>query len=121
MEYNGYTKLDNVILYDSNISAQAKILYMQFINYSTIPNFVIRKATMIKVSGMKLNTFDKYLKELKDLKLVEVHATRVGNKYEYHYTVAANLEDQKEEITSTVAVQSKTDEQQVMELSLIHI
>lgn len=113
MENSGYTKLDNSILFSQKISAQAKILYMQFVNYSTIPNFVIRKATMIKASGLKGNTFDKYLKELKDLDLIEVHATRVGKKYEYHYVVA--IMAGTTQINSEAAEKEKTKESQVIE------
>lgn len=93
-KYSGYTKADNIILFDNMISSQAKILYFQFKYFSTIPNFVIRKAIMIKVSGLKGNTFDKYLKELKDLGLIFVNRVRVSNKYEYYYT----LEEQKQEL-----------------------
>lgn len=87
MNYSGHTKADNIILFDNRISSQARILYFQFKHFSTIPNFVIRKSTMIKVSGLKGNTFDKYLKELKDLGLIFVNRIRVGNKYEYYYTL----------------------------------
>lgn len=95
INYSGHTKADNTILFDNSISSQARILYFQFKHFSTIPNFVIRKATMIKVSGLKGNTFDKYLKELKDLGLIFVNRVRVGNKYEYYYT----LEEQNQEAT----------------------
>lgn len=91
--YSGHTKADNTILFDNSISSQARILYFQFKHFSTIPNFVIRKAIMIKVSGLKGNTFDKYLKELKELGLIFVNRVRVGNKYEYYYT----LEEKKQE------------------------
>lgn len=93
-KYSGHTKADNIILFNNSISSQAKILYFQFKYFSTIPNFVIRKAIMIKVSGLKGNTFDKYLKELKDLGLIFVNRVRVSNKYEYYYT----LEEQKQEL-----------------------
>lgn len=92
--YSGYTKADNRILFDNSISSQARILYFQFKHFSTIPNFVIRKSVMIKVSGLKGNTFDKYLKELKNLGLIFVNRVRVGNKYEYYYTI----EEQKQNV-----------------------
>lgn len=98
--YSGHTKADNIILFDNSISSQARILYFQFKHFSTIPNFVIRKTTMIKVSELRGNTFDKYLKELKDLGLIFINRVRVGNKYEYYYT----LEEQKQEI---LAVEEK--------------
>ena len=79
-KYSAHTKADNIILFDNSISSQAKILYFQFKYFSTILNFVIRKAIMIKVSGLKGNTFDKYLKELKDLGLIFVNRVRVSNK-----------------------------------------
>lgn len=84
---NGFTKLDNAILFDNTLSAQAKILYTQFYYYSTIPNFVIRKTTIMKASGMKKNTFEKYLRELKEHGLITLKETRIGNKYEYEYIV----------------------------------
>ena len=92
INYSGHTKADNTILFDNSISSQARILYFQFKHFSTIPNFVIRKTIMIKVSGLKGNTFDKYLKELKDLGLIFVNRVRVGSKYEYNNT----LEEQKQ-------------------------
>ena len=92
--YSGYTKADNRILFDNSISSQARILCFQFKHFSTIPNFVIRKSVMIKVSGLKGNTFDKYLKELKNLGLIFVNRVRVGNKYEYYYTI----EEQKQNV-----------------------
>ncbi|MDY6228595.1 MAG: hypothetical protein SPH93_13215 [Clostridium sp.] len=106
MNYSGHTKADNTILFDNSISSQARILYFQFKHFSTIPNFVIRKSTMIKVSGLKGNTFDKYLKELKDLGLIFVNRIRVGNKYEYYYTLEEQIqeypkvEDKKNKITT---------------------
>ncbi|WP_373205260.1 hypothetical protein [Clostridium tertium] len=103
INYSGHTKADNTILFDNSISSQARILYFQFKHFSTIPNFVIRKTTMIKVSGLKGNTFDKYLKELKDLGLIFVNRVRVGNKYEYYYT----LEEQKQEATVGKKKQTK--------------
>lgn len=84
---NGFTKLDNSILFNNAISAQAKILYAQFFHYSTIPNFVIRKSTIMKASGMKKNTFEKYMRELKVFGLIGLKEKRVGNKYEYEYIV----------------------------------
>ena len=84
---NGFTKLDNSILFNNAISANAKILYAQFYHYSTIPNFVIRKSTVMKASGMKKNTFEKYMRELKVFGLIGLKETRIGNKYEYEYIV----------------------------------
>lgn len=106
INYLGHTKADNTILFDNSISSQARILYFQFKHFSTIPNFVIRKSTMIKVSGLKGNTFDKYLKEIKDLGLIFVNRIRVGNKYEYYYTLEEQrqeypkVEDRKNKITT---------------------
>lgn len=101
--YSGHTKADNTILFDNSISSQARILYFQFKYFSTIPNFVIKKAIMIKASGLKGNTFDKYLKELKDLHLIFVNRVRVGNKYEYYYT----LEEQKQQSQVSEKKQTK--------------
>ena len=103
INYSGHTKADNTILFDNGISSQARILYFQFKHFSTIPNFVIRKTIMIKVSGLKGNTFDKYLKELKDLGLIFVNRVRVGSKYEYYYT----LEEQKQVVQIIEEKQAK--------------
>ena len=84
---NGFTKLDNSILFNDSLSVQAKILYAQFYHYSTIPKFVIRKSTIMKASGMKKNTFEKYMRELKAHGLINLKETRIGNKYEYEYIV----------------------------------
>ncbi|MGL4874644.1 MAG: hypothetical protein ACRC30_08345 [Clostridium sp.] len=83
----GFTSLNNSILFDNSISSNAKILYMQFKHFSNIPNFIIRKAIILKESGLSKNTFDKYLKELKDKCLIFVNAVRKGKAYEYFYTL----------------------------------
>lgn len=105
---NGFTKLDNSILFNNSLSAQAKILYAQFYHYSTIPNFVIRKSTMMKASGMKKNTFEKYMRELKVFGLISLKETRIGNKYEYEYIVnETSVESDDKPVTKAKALVTK--------------
>lgn len=84
---NGFTKAENSILFNSNISSQAFRLYLQFKYYACIPKFKVCKSLMIRVSGLVGKTFDKYWRELKDLGLIKINSERCGKKNSYWFSL----------------------------------
>lgn len=84
---NGFTKAENNILFNNDISPQAFRLYLQFKYYACIPKFRVCKSLMIKVSALVGKTFDKYWKEFKDLGLIKINSERCGKKNLYWFSL----------------------------------
>lgn len=82
----GYTKADNSILFNSNLSNNAKLLYIQIKFYSNINGFKLSKSLILKDSQLSVNTFDKVIKELRQVGLVFQYIEKQGKKNIYWYS-----------------------------------
>lgn len=82
----GFTKADNSILFNSELSNNAKLIYIQIKYYSSIPNFKLNKALILKDSKLSVNTFDKVMKELREANLVFQYTEKQGKKNIYWYS-----------------------------------
>ena len=97
---NGFTKAENSIIFNNDISPQAFRLYLQFKYYAYIPKFKVCKSLMIKVSGLVDKTFDKYWKELKDLGLIKINSERCGKKNLYWFSLIIHKDIDKLDVIS---------------------
>lgn len=85
MTIKGFTKADNSILFNSNLSNNAKLVYIQIKYYSNLEGFRLSKALILKDSQLSVNTFDKVIKELKDAGLVIQNVAKDGKRNIYWY------------------------------------
>lgn len=82
----GFTKVNNDILFNSKLSNNAKLLYIQIKFYSNIQGFKLCKNLILKDSQLSVNTFDKVLKELREAGLVFQYTEKQGKKNVYRYS-----------------------------------
>ncbi len=99
MTTKGFTKIDNYILLDTDLSLEAKGLYAILKHLSTIPNFKIARNYVKSISGYGETAFRRVWKELKEIGLlIEIKARNKG-KYVYTYTLnASTFENTKEKV-----------------------
>ncbi|MDZ4993310.1 hypothetical protein GNF80_10080 [Clostridium perfringens] len=83
----GFTKVDNSILFNSNLSNNSKLIYIFIKHYSSISNFKLSKSLLLKDSGLSKNTLEKSLKELKEKGLIFLNSERHGSKNIYWYSL----------------------------------
>ena len=95
MTIKGFTKIENSILFNSNLSLQARVIYAQIKYYSNIPNFKLSKSLILKDSGLSVNTFDKIIKELKEAELIVLNTERKGKKNIYWYCIKEKSDKKK--------------------------
>nr|WP_302660414.1 hypothetical protein [uncultured Clostridium sp.] len=95
MTIKGFTKIENSILFNSNLSLQARVIYAQINYYSNIPNFKLSKSLILKDSGLSVNTFDKIIKELKEAELIVLNTERKGKKNIYWYCIKEKSDKKK--------------------------
>lgn len=86
MAIKGFTKAENSILFTSNLSNNAKLVYIQIKYYSSIDGFKLSKTTILKDSQLSVNTFDKVIKELRQAGLVFQYTEKQGKKNIYWYS-----------------------------------
>lgn len=81
-----FTMILNNVLFDDNLSRDARLLYCMIQSKITIPDFTLYKTTLIKLFGANEKTFDKYWKELKDKGyLIQYKLTDENNRFYYEY------------------------------------
>lgn len=102
---NGFTKIDNSIIENENLSFDAKGIYMVISRYISIPNFKINKSHIKSVTGLGLIRFNRAWKELKENGLLIQTKRSVNGKFEYTYSLG------KEK--STAPVENKPKEKPV--------
>lgn len=108
MDIKGFTKADNSILFNTNLSNNAKLIYLQIKYYSSIPNFKLSKFVILKDSSLSVNTFNKVIKELKEAGLVKQVTERNGKSNIYWYTlVEFKVEKEKIEIKNKKKIDTK--------------
>lgn len=105
MATNGFTKIDNSIIFDSNISLEALGLYIKLSHFSNIKSFSIKRDYIKSISGYGETAFRRVWKELKDKGLLI--ETKINNKgrYEYSYTLRTN--ENHESVVSTEKKEAK--------------
>lgn len=101
MDIKGFTKAENSILFNSKLTNNSKLIYLQIKYYSTIPNFKLSKVVILKDSGLSVNTFNKVIKELKEAGLVKQVTERNGKSNFYYYTLVNKTEETKVETKET--------------------
>lgn len=84
---NGFTKIDNSIIENENLSFDAKGIYMVISRYISIPNFKINKSHIKSVTGLGLIRFNRAWKELKEKGLLIQTKTSVNGRFEYAYSL----------------------------------
>lgn len=82
----GFTKANNAILFNSNLSNNLKLVYIQIKFYSNIDGFKLSKTLILKDSQLSVNTFDKVIKELRQAGLVFQYTEKQGKKNIYWYS-----------------------------------
>ena len=87
MATKGFTKINNSIIFDLDLSCEAIGLYNKLQYLSTIDNFSIKRDYVKSVSGYGETAFRRVWKELKSKGvLIEAKTTNKG-RYEYAYTL----------------------------------
>lgn len=86
MAIKGYTEANNFILFNSELSNNAKLLYIQIKYYSKLDGFKLSKSLILKDSQLSVNTFDKVIKELRQAGLVFQYTEKQGKKNIYWYS-----------------------------------
>ncbi|MCT8975472.1 hypothetical protein N4T77_02560 [Clostridium sp. CX1] len=107
MATKGFTKINNSIIFDANLSLEAIGLYAKLQYLSTIKNFSIKRDYIKSISGYGETAFRRVWKELKDKCVLVESKTRNKGRYEYVYSVKTDLVEDKAEITAPVE-ESKT-------------
>lgn len=90
MATKGFTKVDNSIIFDMNLSLEALGLYIKLKHLSTIENFKINREYVKSISGYGETAFRRVWKELKDKGVLIETKSRNKGRYEYTYEVKAN-------------------------------
>ncbi|MBZ9615264.1 hypothetical protein [Clostridium estertheticum] len=90
MATKGFTKINNSIIFDLDLSLEALGLYVKLQYLSTIDNFSIKREHIKSISGYGETAFRRVWKELK-IKgvLMEIKTSNKG-RYEYAYTLKNN-------------------------------
>jgi hypothetical protein len=90
MTTKGFTKIDNLIIFDRDLSLEALGLYVKVQHLASIDNFKIQRNYIKSISGYGETAFRRVWKELKEKGiLLETKTTNKG-RYEYSYTLKAN-------------------------------
>lgn len=87
MATRGFTKIDNSIVFDLDLSLEALGLYIKIKHLATIENFKIRRDHIKSISGYGETAFRRVWKELKDKGVLVETISRNKGKYEYTYTL----------------------------------
>ncbi|MCB2305857.1 hypothetical protein LGL08_01320 [Clostridium estertheticum] len=90
MTTKGFTKINNSIIFDLNLSCEAIGLYAKLQYLSTMENFFIRREHIKSISGYGETAFRRVWKELKDKGVLIENKTRNKGRYEYIYTLKNN-------------------------------
>lgn len=98
MSTKGFTKIDNCILLDTELSLESKGLYAILKHLSTVPNFSIKRDHIKSISGYGETAFRRVWKELKDKGLLIETKSRNKGKYEYRYTLKTNISENTKEV-----------------------
>ena len=85
-----YTKIDNSVLLDKNLSLEAKGLYAIIKYYSTIPGFSLHREHIKSVSGYGETAFRRVWNELKDAGLLEHTKARKNGRINHVFTLVTN-------------------------------
>ena len=72
LKREGFTQVENCIIRSPKISPIAKTLYFQLCSYAWDGTGFPGRETLARQNDMHVNTIDKYIKELKDSKLITV-------------------------------------------------
>jgi hypothetical protein len=87
MTTKGFTKINNSIAFDSDLSLEALGLYVKLQYLSTIDNFSIKRDYVKSISGYGETAFRRVWKELKDKCVLIESKTSTKGRYEYMYTL----------------------------------
>lgn len=90
MATNGFTKIDNSIIFDSSLSLEALGLYIKLSHFSNIDNFSIKRDYIKSISGYGETAFRRVWKELKDKGLLIETKENNKGRYKYSYILKAN-------------------------------
>ncbi|MPQ32415.1 hypothetical protein E4V42_13335 [Clostridium estertheticum] len=90
MATKGFTKINNSIIFDLNLSCEAIGLYAKLQYLSTMDNFSIRREHIKSISGYGETAFRRVWKELKDKGVLIENKTSNKGRYEYIYTLKNN-------------------------------
>jgi NACalpha-BTF3-like transcription factor len=93
MATRGFTKINNSIAFDSDLSLEALGLYVKLQHLSTIDNFSIKRDYVKSISGYGETAFRRVWKELKDKCVLVESKTSNKGRYEYVYTLKTNEGD----------------------------
>lgn len=95
MATKGFTKINNSIIFDADLSLEALGLYVKLQYFSTIDNFSIKRDYVKSISGYGETAFRRVWKELKDKGVLIESKTSNKGRYEYTYTLKPNQDDKK--------------------------
>ncbi len=90
MATKGFTKIDNLIIFDLGLSLEAIGLYVKLQHLSSIDNFSIKRAYIKSISGYGETAFRRVWKELKDKCILLETKTSNKGRYEYSYILKTN-------------------------------
>ena len=85
-----YTKIDNSVLLNENLSLEAKGLYSIIKYYSTIPGFSLNREHIKSISGYGETAFRRVWNELKEAGLLEHTKTRKNGRIHHVYTLVVS-------------------------------
>lgn len=88
MSTKGFTKIDNSVLFDLDLTPAAYMLYSKVKYFATIQGFKINREHIKSVSGYGETSFRRAWKELKDKGLLIQTKERIKGKFEYTYELA---------------------------------
>lgn len=99
----------NDIIFNNDLSRDARLLYMMIQAKITIPDYTLYKTTLIKLFGANEKTFDRYWKELKAKGyLIQYKFRDEDNKYYYEYEL---LDEPNIELASKVHFENNAPKQ----------
>ncbi|MBW9157220.1 hypothetical protein [Clostridium tagluense] len=90
MVTKGFTKINNSIIFDEDLSLEALGLYAKLQYLSTIDNFSIHREHIKSISGYGETAFRRVWKELKSKGVLIENRTSNKGRYEYTYTLKNN-------------------------------
>jgi hypothetical protein len=90
MTTKGFTKIDNLIIFDRELSLEALGLYVKVQHLASIDNFKIQRNYIKSISGYGETAFRRVWKELKDKGILLETKTINKGRYEYSYTLKTN-------------------------------
>ena len=95
-----YTKIDNSVLLNENLSLEAKGLYSIIKYYSTIPDFSLNREHIKSISGYGETAFRRVWNELKESGLIEHTKTRKNGRIHHVFTLVVEkvTKKSKEEV-----------------------